>query len=250
MLDIGAALLNFKNRYVVRAQQPWRDWSIAGAGIIACLLLGYALYVAGHARGAADFASIDMQAQYHRDSNTRVRREFTALRKAYEQIRRSNAIQMQVTTQLRRTISRQQTLLSELREEVLFYRAIAVDKDRGRDLRVVNFQPSRSAQQANRVSYKMVLSRVRRDDQTTSAQVRIRAVGTALGEVASIAAEELNDSAGAIRNFQFRHFYRLSGELVLPANFSLLRLIVTVTALADDGGDTVLEESYPWPPKQ
>lgn len=108
-------------------------------------------------------------------------------------------------------------VLADERQELAFYRSLAVVKDRGLDLRIIAFYPAVRVSEASRLAYVLAAARVRCDHAVT------------------------------IQNFQFRHYRRVAGEIVLSPDTQLLRLVVEITALGDDGGDTTVQQSYLWP---
>ena len=234
-------------RYVVRKYQPWRarvTWiAIAAFGVV----LAAVTYHLGHAKGRADFLEISERAAYHQGVNQRLRTESSRLRSLHARIARTAKIQAQATRQLQRTISQQQAVLADERQELAFYRSLAVVNDRGLDLRIIAFEPAARVSKAGRLTYVLAVARVRRDELSTSAQARVNAVVAQNGVTTTLPAEQLNGAAGAMQNFQFRHYRRVTGDIVLPPGTQLLRLVVEVTALGDDGGDTTVQQSYPWP---
>ena len=221
---------------------------MVAVAVLVAIVGGGLLYQLGHGAGYAQFDEMSARADHRAKVNRALRDELAEIIKAREhQLARVSSLDRDVSKQVQRALGQQQSELAELREELAFYRAIAVTEDYGQDLRLLSFRLNPESLEPGRYAFTLVVTRVRRDDQLTNAEVRLQVVGSRDGALVRLQPEQLGGAAGAFRSFQFRNFQRTEGELALPPNFEPQQVVVRLTALGEPGGNVILERAYPWP---
>jgi hypothetical protein len=233
--------------YVVRPHHPWRVRIFVGVAVVAVLLGGKLLFALGHAAGYANFDEMSARAEHRAKVNQALRDELAELVRQRDQLARVSSLDRDASKQVQRALGQQQSELADLREELAFYRAIAVTEDFGQALRLLTFRIRPEPKSADRYAFTLVVTRVRRDDDLTSAEVRLQVLGSRDGALVRLLPEQLGGAAGAARNFRFRNFHRVEGEVVLPPEFEPQQVVVRLTALGEANGKLVLERAYPWP---
>lgn len=233
--------------YVVRPHHPWRTRIMVAVAVLVAIVGGGLLYQLGHGAGYAQFDEMSARADHRAKVNRALRDELAEIIAQRDQLARVSSLDRDVSKQVQRALGQQQSELAELREELAFYRAIAVTEDYGQDLRLLSFRLNPESLEPGRYAFTLVVTRVRRDDQLTNAEVRLQVVGSRDGALVRLQPEQLGGAAGAFRSFQFRNFQRTEGELALPSNFEPQQVVVRLTALDEPGGNVILERAYPWP---
>lgn len=236
-----------QSAYVVRRRQPWRAALLLLLCAGVAVALGTGLYEAGHRKGAADFAELQIAARGQAAALAKARREADSLQQQSERARHAKRLSDTASAQLERTLRQQQSVIAELREQVVFFRGVAVDRDRGQDLAMSDFRVSPDGKAAGQADYALTVTRMRHDGLVTSAELRVLLHGERDGQSLVLDVTELGGRRGALQSFQFRHYRRVTGTLVWPPDFEPLRAVVQLTALGDDGGDVLVERDFRWP---
>ncbi|MEM7408283.1 MAG: DUF6776 family protein [Pseudomonadota bacterium] len=236
-----------QSAYVVRRRQPWRAALLALFIVGAAVALGIGLYEAGHRTGAAGLAELQIASQGQIAALAKARREMKFLERDAERARHAQRLTDTASVQLERTLRQQHAVIAELREQVAFFRGVAVDRDRGQDLALSDFTVAPKDDTGGYADYALTVMRMRRDGLLTSAELRVSLHGERDGQPHVLDGTDLGGRRGALQSFQFRHFRRVTGTLTWPPDFIPLRAVVQLTALGDDGGDVLVERDYRWP---
>ncbi|MBT6278419.1 MAG: hypothetical protein HOI95_30325, partial [Chromatiales bacterium] len=153
--------------YMVRSHSPW--WERIGALVLMCVLvgIGYLLFYTGQAKGRADYLTVQTRHDAVRGLNRHLHGEVARLRNELAAIERTYAINVDAYSEVKRAVRQLQGELTETREELSFYREIAITSDKGKALTIQNFRVMPLEREPGTYRYKLALSRVTKDDQVT-----------------------------------------------------------------------------------
>ncbi|NKC11312.1 MAG: hypothetical protein GKR94_03610 [Gammaproteobacteria bacterium] len=219
--------------------------------IVAVTAMGYLLYYGGQTKGRADYLAIESRLKLSAGMNEHLQDEVAQLRQALDARERSAAIDAHAYAQIKRTVTQQQVEIFDIREELAFYRGVAVNKVLARPLRIHNLRILRAGAAASGFLYKLAFSRVpaAQDASKIRGQVKMTVDGVLGTASASVEWDELS-AGGLPLDFEFRHYGRLQGTIRLPEGLEPIRVIVHVRAEEEDGPALRIERVFDWPVPQ
>lgn len=233
-------------QYVVRAQRPWLRHLLRLALLVGLVAGGHGLHQAGLRRGQAELVEVRAERDVLLGTSRQSRAEVLRLRAQLDGLARGAELDDAAYGHLRAALQRQQAELLGLREELAFYRGIAVSTDEARTLGIQSLQLVADEREPDRFRYAVVLTRVSRSDKLTRGQLEMQVEGRSGGEPVRLDLGALGGPQGLV-SFQFRHYHRVQGRLTLPAGFEPERIVVAVTAGEEGSEPTSIERSFDWP---
>lgn len=236
-----------KHRVVIASHRPWVRWSLI-AGAMAALALGaWGLYSYTRATTVTDFEKARTERDQLLEDRRRLTRDLRQARSEIEDLQaqnvyleRSREMDQQASDEVKQSLASLQAEVSDLREQVAFYRGIVSPDASRAGVRIYEFKVS--ATSVERVfRYDLVLVQSVRQDRRSSGRIEIRLKGLANGAPQTLM---LAGSASTVPlKFSFKYFEEFSGEFRLPAGFEPLNARVEVLP---DSGDTRIEDEFEW----
>ena len=227
---------------VVTAHHPWRKWVITGVLLVAVPLVALSLFDYG--RNRAGFDSVTALLEQHKlKSHVEDLQESNGLlSQQLENLEREKQVDQQAYAEIKSSLESLQNEISELKEEVAFYRGIAAPQDAEQGVRIQNLQISGNESERG-YSYKLVLVQMTKGKRETRGEVKL----TVQGLLNQMQKEySFGDLAGrdTVGKFQFKYFGQTEGDIILPADFIPTRVVVHVTVEAPKRSE--VEEVYAW----
>ena len=227
---------------VVTAYHPWRKWVVVGVLLVAVPLGAWSLFDYGRSR--AGFDSVTASREQHKlQSHIKALQESNGLlSQQLANLEREKQVDQQAYAEIKSSLESMQNEISELKEEVAFYRGIAAPQDAAQGVRIQNLQLSSNDSERG-YSYKLVLVQMTKGKRETRGEVKL----TVQGLLNQVQKEySFGELAGrdAVGKFQFKYFGQTEGDIILPADFIPTRVVVHVTVEEPKRSD--VEEVFAW----
>jgi hypothetical protein len=236
--------------YIVKVRRPWRDGLVITIGLMVIGAAGHMLYIGGHAKGREEFIAVSGKRDSMIGMNEFLRGRVGELESVLAMERQMASIDRRARELVRRTLGKRQGEMLELREELEFYRNVAINPDDGEPLTLRSFRVLGRRGDGG-YAYRVIASRHMRDEGgLVKGNYAIDVVGRMpSGEAMRLPAESVL-AGGATISMSFRHFGRLSGTIRLPDDFTPERVIVKflVESLGDKKVESASERSFEWYP--
>ena len=169
-----------------------------------------------------------------------LREENAKLKAGLTQAERQLQIDKSAYAEIREMLESSNSQITELHNEIKFYRSIISPEDGKSGVRIQDFQLSDAS--TEQVRYKLVLIQALQHGKDFSGMVKFEIKGSDNGMAKVIDMSEHGVDPVSVK---FKYFQNLSGTLSLPAGFQPLEIKVSVSA--DKRRTPVLEQWYPWP---
>ena len=219
---------------------------VSGAAALLALS-AWGLYAYTRATTVTDFAKAQSERDQLLEDRRQLTRELRAARKEIDELQgqtvyldRSRAMDQQASDEVKKSLAGLQAEVSDLREQVAFYRGIVSPDASRAGVRVYEFKVSATSV-SNVYRYDLVLVQSVRHDNRTSGRIELKLKGLANGAPQTLLL------AGAVPaqplRFSFKYFEEFSGEFRLPAGFQPLNARVEV---APDSGGPHIESEFEW----
>ena len=227
---------------VVTAYHPWRKWMVAGVLLVVVPIGAWSLFDYGRSRAGFDSESASRE-QHQLQSNINALQESNGLlSQQLANLEREKQVDQQAYTEIKSSLESMQNEISELKEEVAFYRGIAAPQDAAQGVRIQNLQLSGNDSERG-YSYKLVLVQMTKGKSETRGEVKL----TVQGLLNQVQKEySFGELAGrdAVGKFQFKYFGQTEGDIILPADFIPTRVVVHVTVESPKRSE--VEEVFAW----
>lgn len=212
---------------VVTAYHPWRKWVVLAVLLVSVPFGAWGLYDYGRYRAGFDSQTASGE-QHKLQSNIDSLQESNGLlSQQLANLEREKQVDQQAYAEIKSSLESMQDEISELKEEVAFYRGIAAPQDAAQGVRIQNLQLSGNGSERG-YSYKLVLVQMTKGISVTSGIVKL----TVQGLLNQVQKEySFGELAGrnAMGKFQFKYFGQTEGDIILPADFIPTRVVVHVT---------------------
>jgi hypothetical protein len=164
-----------------------------------------------------------------------------ALEQQVATLKRSDQISRDANRDLQGTLAERDEEIAGLRADVAFYERFvgATGLRRGLTVHTLQLQP----QSGQAWHFTTTLTQNLNRGSVSSGQVTLSVEGTRDGKLHELSWDDLRQQPGAAGiPYSFKYFQEVGGDLVLPAGYQPLRVIVR---LAPKSGSAV-EQSFPW----
>lgn len=225
---------------------PWRPWYRLGIMclfVLAMGLLSWATYRYGMNQGMA----LREEVVQERDRLQRQLAENESLvekmRQEIADLRVGGEIDARANEEVRRTIESLQAEVTELKEEIRFYKGVMLPNVEETGLRIerLTMKPTGDP---NRIEYSLLLTQVVEKHEYIQGGVQINLVGMADGVEKTLALSEVSGADRDTVGFRFRYFQNIDGVLTIPQGFEPRHLLVEARS---SGGDSQsLEKRFQW----
>jgi len=227
---------------VVTAHHPWRKWVITGVLLVAVPLGAWSLFNYGRSRAGFDSVAASHEQHKLRSSIKTLQESNSLLSQQVADLEREKQVDQQAYAKIKSSLESMEDEISELKEEVAFYRGIAAPQDAAQGVRIQNLQLSGN-DSVRGYSYKLVLVQMTKGRRVTRGKVKLTVQGLMNQTQKEYSFGELSGQ-DAVGKFQFKYFGQTEGDIILPADFIPTRVVVHVTVESPKHSE--VEEVFAW----
>jgi hypothetical protein len=240
-----------KHQIVIQQHRPWRQPALV-AGAAAVLALGaFGLYTYTRSHTVSEFARSQLEVEQLRDERRQLTHDLRAALKEVSGLKdqvvyteRSGEIDTQACDTVKGSLAGLQKEVSDLREQLAFYRGI-VSPDLARaGVRVYDLKLTPGPTNPRAFHYELALIQSVRHDRRIGGSINLLLEGTKNGIKQTLRWEDV--ATGDAKNllFSFKYFEEFSGDLTLPEGFKPIR--VSARLVTDVEGAPPVEDQFDW----
>jgi septal ring factor EnvC (AmiA/AmiB activator) len=239
-----------QHKIIIARHRPGVRAALIGA--VACVLAvgAFALYQWTRAKTVSDFERTQTELEQLRLERRELVRDLRAARSEIDDLkgqlvyeRRSTEIDQQSCDSVRTSLGSLQAEVSDLNEQLAFYRGIVSPELSRVGVRIYAFRLSQTAA-SDTFRYDLTLIQAVRHNRKIAGRIQIQVEGQLGGSRRTFSLSELATDPGHDLTFSFKYFEEISGELRIPAGFRPEQ--VTVTLAADAGSEQNVREQFDW----
>lgn len=233
-----------QHKMMVVPYRPWRSLVARIVLFVAFVAAAGGAYVHGYRSSVAENGNARAELQGLRDELVLTGSENAALRQQILNLEQSGTVDKQALDNVQQTILALREQISQLEEDVLFYRQIMSPENTETGL-VIGQLDLVATEVPGTIRYKLELKQQGNNESVVSGHVNVDVAGTQDGAEISIPLHTLStqqDSADI--RLQFRYFQNVEGELMLPAGFEPARVEILAVSEGDNG--KTVHKSFGW----
>lgn len=239
-----------KHQIVIQQHRPWRKTALVTGAAAALALGGFGLYSYTRAHTVSDFARSQLEVEQLRGERRQLTHDLRAALKEVSSLKdqvvyteRSGEIDTQACDTVKGSLGNLQKEVSDLREQLAFYRGI-VSPDLARaGVRVYDLKLTPGAK-PNAFHYELALIQSVRHDRRIGGSINLLLEGMKNGVKQTLRWEDLVTGDAKNLLFSFKYFEEFSGDLSLPEGFKPMR--VTARLVTDVEGAPPVEDQFDW----
>ncbi len=229
---------------IVVPYRPSRIFWVRGVVVLVLLATGAGAYWYGFNSGIRENGEARIERDELQDTVLGIEQENAALRQDLLNIEQASTVDKQALESVQQTIVGLRENISQLEEDVLFYKQIMSPENDESGL-VIGQLDLVATDVPGTIRYKMELKQQGNNENVINGHANINVLGLRNSQEISIPLSDLSDTENAedIR-LQFRYFQNIEGELVLPDNFEPTK--VQILAVAEGDNAKTVQKSFGW----
>jgi hypothetical protein len=233
-----------QEKMVVVPYRPLRSLLWRGGVVAALLLVGGGAYFYGFVSGISENGEARIERDELKAAAQRMQDESDALRQQYLNLEQASMVDKQALENVQQTIVGLRENISQLQEDVLFYKQIMSPENAETGL-VIGQLDLKATDVPGTVSYKLELKQQGNNENLIGGYANINVLGMRDYQEISIPLSELSVSEQEIDiRLEFRYFQNIEGQLVLPPNFEPTK--VQIMAVAEGANAKTVQKSFGW----
>jgi len=231
-------------KMIVVPYRPGAVWSLR-VGILLLLVLGAASsYFYGHYRGVLENGEARIQRDQLAEAIEVINTQNTDLKQQVVNLEQMNQVDKQALVSVQSTILSLRENISQLQEDVLFYKQIMSPENTETGLFIGQLDLIQTGQPGH-LQYRFEFKQQGSNENLISGYANINVLGTQDEQEISIPLRSLSDTEQSLDiRLQFRYFQNIEGELVLPDGFTPER--VQIVAVAEGSEPKTVQKSFSW----
>jgi hypothetical protein len=225
--------------------QPLYMWLTVAAGTALALALVWLVFDQGKRFAAGELVDLRRERRALREEVDSLQRTNFELREKVAVLQRSAEIDRRASLEVRDEFADLQGELTELRNELQFYRSIVAPGDARAGLKVqrLRVEPGESA---GSFRFSVTLVQVKHNDRYVRGAMEIELEGEEDGVTKLLSLPNLVKGEAGDMNYRFRYFQRFDSEIELPERFHPRRVHVRLKP-SGKGQPPGIEEVMEWP---
>jgi hypothetical protein len=233
-----------QEKMVVVPYRPWQAWWLRGGVVAVVLLTAASAYEYGYRRGVFENGDARAERDQLQSEMVLVASENTALRQRILNLEQASTVDKQALESVQQTIVGLRENISQLEEDVLFYKQIMSPENAESGL-VIGQLDLVATESPGTIRYKLELKQQGNNENLVTGYANINVLGQQDDQEVSIPLRNLSSSEQSLDiRLQFRYFQNIEGELVLPDDFEPTK--VQILAVAEGAGAKTVQKSFGW----
>ncbi len=231
-------------KMVVVPYRPWRTWWLGGSILAILLLTAVVAWLLGHYQALASNGDARAERDALRVANSELQDSNAQLQEQLLGLEQSAAMDKEALGSVQRTIVALREQISQLEEDVLFYKQILSPENEETGL-VIGRLDLVQADAGDAVRFKLELKQQGNNESVVEGHVNVNVLGLQNGQEVSIPLRSLSAAVEDLDiKLQFRYFQNIEGELSLPADFEPQK--VQILAVAKGANAKTVQKSFGW----
>lgn len=233
-----------QERLVVVPYRPLRAFLLRCAVVVGLLVTGSGAYLYGFSMGASENGDARGERDELRGIVASMQQENESLRARLLSLEQTGSVDQQALDNVRQTIVTLREKISQLEEDVLFYKQIMSPENAETGL-VIGQLDLIATDAPGTIRYKMELKQQGNNENLIKGHANINVLGIRDYEEVSIPLHELSSSQPEQNiRLQFRYFQNIEGVMVLPEDFEPVK--VQILAVAEGTNAKTVQKSFGW----
>ena len=241
-------------RIIIKKEEPPPEnrlwWRIGVVALLLALLVSaWGLFEYGRYRAGYDRSAFNKLRRQLEQNSASLEAELKKLREEKMLLQQSAHIDGQAYAEVRKDLAELQDEILELKEELAFYRGIVSPRDTThRGLQIQRFTLTRGSGGERTWHYKVVLTRVLKNDGTARGKIELLVEGVSgdSGVNKQLTLSSISVPRVQQLSYNFKYFQTIEGELEIPEGFVPSRTILILKP-GGRGNRTQLKKSFDWP---
>lgn len=238
-------------KMVVVPHRPWLQWAVGGGVAVALLLVAIVAYAVGKQLAYTSSGDARAERDALRAQVGQLEADNGRLQQQLLNLEQTGKVDKDALGHVQETIVALREQISDLEEELLFYKQIVGPSERPQDQPgqeqglVIGTFDLQAGAEPGVLRYKIELRQQGNNDDYVTGHVNVNVVGQQGGQELSLPLHTLSsDVDGADIRLRFRYFQNVEGQLTLPADFVPQRL--QVVAVAQGNNAKTVQQSFDW----
>jgi hypothetical protein len=233
-----------QEQLIVVPHRPRRAFWLRCACVVALLVTGGGAYLYGFTTGARENGNARGERDELRGTVAELEQDNAVLRGRLLSLEQTGSVDQQALDNVRQTIVALREKISQLEEDVLFYKQIMSPENAESGL-VIGQLDLVATDTPGTIRYKMELKQQGNNENLITGHANINVLGMRDYEEVSIPLHELSQSHPEKNiRLQFRYFQNIEGQLVLPDDFEPVK--VQILAVAEGKNKKNVQKSFGW----
>lgn len=239
-----------QHKIIIARHRPGFRAAVIGGSAFLLAVGGFALYAWTRATTVSDFERAQTELEKMRDERRTLTRDLRAahgqvdeLKDQLVYVQRSTEIDSQSCDTVRSSLAGLQAEVSDLHEQLAFYRGIVSPELSRAGVRVYDFKLGKSTA-SNTFHYELVLIQSMRHDRKVGGHAQLIVEGTQNGVRQAVKLDQIALGEAKDLAFSFKYFEEFGGDFRLPEGFRPEQ--VTVTLTTDVPGAPDVREQFEW----
>lgn len=239
-----------QHKIIIARHRPGLRAALIAAGAFTLAVGAFALYAWARATTVTDFERAQTELERLQQERRTLTRDLRAAQSQIDELKnqlvyeqRSTEIDQQSCESMRTSLGSLQAEVSDLHEQLAFYRGIVSPELSRVGIRIYDFKLSRAAA-SDTFRYELILIQAVRHNRKIGGRVQIVIEGQSGGARQTVTLNEIALGESKDLTFSFKYFEELAGEFRLPAGFD--PELVTVTLVAEGAGAQNVREQFTW----
>jgi hypothetical protein len=233
-----------QEKMVVVPYRPLQLFWMRASIVLLLVAAGAGAYFYGFYAGIRENGDARVERDELQGSVLALQQETSALREQLLKNEQAGTVDQQALDSVQQTIVAQREKISQLEEDVLFYKQIMSPENDENGL-VIGQLDLVATDVPGKIRYKMELKQQGNNETVINGHANVSILGMRNAQeiaipLSDLSATELNEDI----RLQFRYFQNIEGELVLPDNFEPTK--VQIMAVSEGDGAKTVQKSFGW----
>lgn len=231
-------------KMVVVPYRPWRTWWAIAALLSLLVLTALGAFLLGHYRALVQSGDALVERDLLRQQVVELEAANAQLQGQVLVLEQSASMDKEVLSSVQSTIVTLREQISQLEEDVLFYKQIVSPDNDETGLVIGQLDLVRGGSDGV-VRYKLELKQQGSNDSVINGFVNVNVLGLQDNQEISLPLRSLSDAVKEQDiKLQFRYFQNIEGEMSLPAGFEPQK--VQILAVAEGDNAKTVQKSFGW----
>lgn len=233
-----------QEKMIVVPYRPGRQFALRGLVLCCLLITGLAAFWVGRDLGLNENGDARAERDMLSEQMAIINAENQNLRDQFLNLQQSNLLDKQALDDVQQTILGLRDKISQLEEDVFFYKQIISPENTETGL-VIGQVDLFATEQKDVYRYKFELRQLGSNDNLVSGHLNVNILGKQGDQEVSIPLRSVSDSEQELDiRLQFRYFQNIKGTLVLPENF--LPEKIQLLAVGNEPEAKTVQKTFGW----